>query len=266
MINWVLFKRELKNSLKLFLIFLAILFLYAGMVTAMFDPAVGDSLNKMAEGMPQLFAAFGMANVGATLLEFCINYLYNFIFVALPAVFIIILANRLVVSYVEKGSMAYLLSTPNTRKVIAGTQLRVISLLVFILTALTALFTWYMAEYFFPGQLEQEKFILLNVALFGLLFFLTGLCFCTSCIFNEAKLSYTIGGGLVVVFTLLDMLSQIGDKFEFLKYATPFTLFNTEAIATGNSEAIWMFLILYLGGIVFSFIGIQIFAKKDMPL
>lgn len=266
MINWVLFKKELKSGFKLFIIFLGVLAVYAGMIVAMFDPKLGDSLNKMAEGMPQLFAAFGMSQVGATLLEFVVNYLYNFLFVVFPAVFIIIMSNRLIAAYVNNGSLAYILSTPNTRRTIAATQLRVISVFVFLLVALGALFTWAISEYMFPGELDVNKFFLVNVALFGLLFFFIGLCFCFSCIFNETKKSYSLGAGLIIAFILLQMLSQVGDKFEFLKYATPLTLFNTDAIVAGDSQAIAMFLSLYIAGIVLSFIGMQVFAKKDMPL
>lgn len=266
MINWVLFKKEIKSGFKLFLIFLGVLALYAGMIVAMFDPKLGDSLNKMAEGMPQLFAAFGMAQAGATLLEFVINYLYNFLFVVFPAVFIIIMSNRLVAAYVNNGSMAYILATPNTRKTIAATQLRVLTVFVFLLVALGALFTWWMSEHMFPGQLDVNKFFLLNVSLFGLMFFFIGLCFCFSCIFNETKKSYSLGAGLIIAFVLLQMLSQAGDKFELLKYATPLTLFNTNAIVTGDSQAITMFLALYVAGIALSFTGIHIFSKKDMPL
>ena len=63
MINWVLFSKEFKANLKLFIIFWAVLAVYAGMIVAMFDPKLGDSLNLMAQGMPQLFAAFGMDDV-----------------------------------------------------------------------------------------------------------------------------------------------------------------------------------------------------------
>ena len=67
----------------------------------------------MAESMPQIFAAFGMGEVGTTLLEFITGYLYGMLFVIFPAVFIIILSNRLVAKYVDNGSMACLLASPH---------------------------------------------------------------------------------------------------------------------------------------------------------
>ena len=77
MINTTLLKKEFKSNYILLLIFLAVLSMYSCMIIAMFDPKLGDSLRAMAESMPQLFSAFGMADVGTTLLESIIGYLYG---------------------------------------------------------------------------------------------------------------------------------------------------------------------------------------------
>lgn len=58
----VLFKREWKSNYKIIFIFIAILTLYESLIVAMYDPKLGESLNMMAETMPQLFAAFGMTD------------------------------------------------------------------------------------------------------------------------------------------------------------------------------------------------------------
>ena len=108
----VLFKKELKSNF----------LLYAATIIYMFDPEMADSLRQMTDSMPELFAAFGMATVGENLLEFVSNYLYGMIFLAFPAVHLVILGKRLVAGYVDDGSMAYLLATPKKRARIAWTQ------------------------------------------------------------------------------------------------------------------------------------------------
>lgn len=122
MISVTLLKKEIKSNWILLVIFLAVLSVYGSMITMMFDPKLGDSLNMMAESMPELFSAFGMADVGETLLEFVTNYLYGMLYVAFPCVFLIILSNRLIVKYVDNGSMAYLLSGPLKRRKLVFTQ------------------------------------------------------------------------------------------------------------------------------------------------
>ena len=105
MIRVTLYCREMKANFILFLIFAGVLTMYSVMIVMMFDPKLGDSLRMMSESMPEIFAAFGMADVGTTLLEFVAGYLYGMLFVAFPGVFIIILAGRLVAKYVDHGSM-----------------------------------------------------------------------------------------------------------------------------------------------------------------
>ena len=71
-----LLKREIKSNYKILLLFMGIVTLYSGIITAMYDPEVGTGINAMAESMPEFFAAFGMENPGVTLLDFYLRHHY----------------------------------------------------------------------------------------------------------------------------------------------------------------------------------------------
>lgn len=43
-----------------------------------------------------------------------------------------------------------------------------------------------------------------------------------------------MGGGLCVVFLLLQMLAQSGEKWEWLRYLTPLTAFDSAALASAE--------------------------------
>lgn len=88
-----LFKRELRSCLLPTAIVAAVTVLYAGVIIGMFDPELGESLALMRDAMPELFAAFGMADQGTTLLEFVVNYLHGFLLVVLPLVLAAVLVN-----------------------------------------------------------------------------------------------------------------------------------------------------------------------------
>ena len=111
----------------------------------------------MAQSMPALFAAFGMLNVGATLGKFMANYLYGFLLTVMPLIFIAMLANRLVVRYVESGSMAYLLATPNRRGRLVRTQALVLLTGTLVLLLLNLLVCIATAQAMFPGQLDIPR-------------------------------------------------------------------------------------------------------------
>lgn len=261
-----LFIKEIKSNYKLLLIFISVLAMYAIMIVAMFDPTMGESLELMSQSMPGVFAAFGMLDVGATMLEFLANYLYGFLLVVFPLVFIAIIANKLVVKYVESGSMAYLLATPNKRLKIVITQAVELIFSVFMLVVISTLLCIVSSEIMFAGELDIPKFLIINVGLLGLNLFFASICFFTSCIFNDAKKSNAFGTGILILFVLIQMVSQVGEKFEKLKYATPLTLFNTDGIIAGDTWAIISFCILYAVAAVFFVAGISAFCKRDLPI
>lgn len=264
--NMTLLKKELKSNYKIALIFLAVITMYCSMIVAMFDPKLGESLKMMSESMPELFSAFGMAAPASTLTEFIANYLYGFILLVFPLIFIILLANRLVARYVDRGSMAYLLATPNKRRNIVVTQAVVMILLILILVIYATVLCIILSEVMFSGELDIKNFLVLNVGLYGLLFFFGGLCFLSSCTFNDSRFSYGVGGALCILFVLMQMVSQVGEKFEAIKYGTPLTLFRPSELILGDSNAIVSFLSLYAMGIVLYGLAIAIFNKKDLSL
>ena len=59
--NKTLFAKELRASAFTFIIVAAVLAMYVVTIVAMFDPELGESLDAMMASMPDLFAAFGMA-------------------------------------------------------------------------------------------------------------------------------------------------------------------------------------------------------------
>lgn len=266
MISIPLLKRELKANWKILLLFLALLSMYGSIIVAMYDPTLGASLQLMAESMPEIFAAFGMMNANATLLEFVSNYLYGFILIVIPIIFIILLASRLVSRYIDKGSMAYLLATPNTRGKIIHTQAFLMVLGIFSLVLYVGMLVVGCAEVMFEERIALDRFLVLNIGLLGLLLFLGGICFLSATIFNEQKLGCGIGSGICLLFILIQMLSQVGDKMEFLKFLTPLTLFQAEELIALDSSTYFGVAILYLCAILFFVGGMQIFKKRDLPL
>ncbi len=262
--SFVLFIKGLKSSAKLILVFLALITLYGTMVVYMYDPQMSESLQDMVNSMPQMFAAFNMGEIGTNLLEFISNYLYGFLFVACPLVFISILSLKLVCNYVDSTSMAYLLATPNTRKKIIVTQAMVLISSVMILLLYIMFVIWATKAVVFPSEELGIEFINLNLGLLGLLVCFSGICFCASCVFSHKSYAAGMGAGVCTFFLLCDMLHNVNEEIEFLKYLTPLTLFDTAKIIGNDENVIYNILSLYIIGIVFIIIGSCVFCKKDL--
>lgn len=266
MISKTLFLRETKSNYKIILIFLAVLTMYGSMVVAMFDPKLGESLRAMAESMPQIFSAFGMTSVSNTLIEFIASYLYGMIFVFFPLIFIILVSNRIMARYIERGSMAYLLATPTKRSTVAFTEALFLIMGCFVLTVYVTVLCITTSAILFPGDLDVGRFIILNIGLFGVFLCFSGICYCSTCLFSDSKYPYGIGASLCVVFVLVKMISQVSEKADKFKYATPLTLFDTSGIIKAETSAYLGIVILYAIGIILYGIGIRYFSRRDLSI
>ena len=266
MISWPLFKLGIKSVYKPLLIFMAVFLMYTSTIVSMFDPELGKALDEFSRTMPELMAMFGMTNSGTTLISFMSTYLYGFIMLVFPFVFTIIVANNLVVRHVDRGSMAYLLAASQTRVKVILTQIMV------YFTAITSLILFgtvigiAMSEWMFPGDLDIGTFIMLNIGVLCLHFAIGGFCFFSSCISNETRYSLFISAGFIVVSYLLQMLANMGDKLENLKYVTFFTLFDAGGIIAGEGSAYIMMGVLVLSGILLYIVALYVFNKRDLPI
>ena len=115
-----LFARELRGSLPALLVITVVLALYIVSIAYMFDPEVADNLDAVMAAMPDLFAAFGMANMSTNMTDFMLNYLYGFLFTWVPLLLIMMMVNRMLVRPIDRGSMACLVATPASRLRIAA--------------------------------------------------------------------------------------------------------------------------------------------------
>lgn len=264
--NMTLLARELRYNLKILIIFCVVLTLYTTMIISMFDAELGESLNAMQEIMPEIFAAVGMNSPGTTLLDFIINYLFGFLYKVFPMIFFIILVNRVLIRYIDRGTMSYLLATPSSRASIAITQTLAITINLLLMITYVSGLAILCSELMFKGDLDIERFLMVMAALFCLLFFLSGICFLSGCIFNDAGKAIGVGAGINILFVLMEMISQVGDKTESLKYINPLTLFDPAGIASGDSKSSLMFTALFAGGLITYGLGILIFRNKDLSI
>lgn len=264
--NKALFLRELRAQWKLAALFAAVLSLYIGMIIRLFDPDLGRGIAALSSAMPQLFAAFGMMGPVGTLTQFMANYLYGFLLVVLPMLMILILCVRLLARYVDSGAMACLLATPASRAQIVRTQGSVLLLFVAALQVYVTALGAICAQVMFPGALDGWAFLRLNAATLGLHVFLYGICFFPACVFDRIRNASGIPGALLIAFVLLQMLAQMGEKLDFLRFLTPLTLYDPDGILAGKDGAAVGAAVLALSGLALMHAGVECFKRRDLPL
>lgn len=260
-----LLKKETKSNYKIFLIFLSVLAMYTFIIVSMFNPEMEKMLEEFSKVMPEIMSAVGMGNPGTTLVSFMATYLYGFLALIFPLVFVIMLSNRLIARYVDTGSMTYILSSPNSRVKIARTQMFFIILSIFAMVTCLVIMGLVAGAIFYPNELNIQSYLLMNVGVFLLHFAIGGFCFFVSCSFDSKK-SYLLSVGIPIAFYIFQMLANMGDKLEILKYFTIFTLFDPTAIINGDSYAYVFMGVLFLIGACFYFLAIYNFKKRDLNI
>ncbi len=225
------------------------------------------------------------------------DLVYKIAGVLLPMIYVMITANALIVNQVNSGSMAYVLSTPTSRKRVIRTTYTYMLLALFamyaviIVSALSSEAIAGIIRINTQGGTRNMipiRTILYCVASLLSMFALTGICYGSSAFFNKSQYSLMIGGGSCVISFLCCILGLFGSKvfvsvgigveaMNIFNYASIFTLIDTDSISafsraisgqdvTISYDWIWKFGIMIVIGLLTFYIGARKFNKKDLPL
>ena len=266
MTSMALYKREMKGSIKLLIVFSAIITMYVTIIIQMYDPQMMKTLDNFVEVMPEVMSAVGMKANATNLLGFMVSYLYGFILLIFPMLFCILRGNALISKYVDKGSMVMLVAAPVKRRTIAFTQINVLVSGILLLIFYTTIVELLCAISSFAGELDIKELFILNGGLLCLHLFIGGICFLSSCIFSDTKYSVAFGAGIPAFMYVLQMLANVGGNAEKAKYFTFFTLFRPDSIIVGESGAIFGVFVLLAGAFILYVLGIMIFERKDLHI
>lgn len=211
-----------------------------------------------------------------------IDQMYYIVTGLLPLFLLIVfLANSLIVDQVDKGSMAYVLSTPTKRSAVAKTQITFMVTVPFIIIVLVCISRLISTRAFF-GEVNVAS----TIALFGGMYLLAqavaGICFMGSCIFNRSRSSMAFGGGISVWFFLASLLGMFGSdmmvnmgigvkQLGYFNKTTLVGLYDINSLATVGTDSVdysfvWKCAVLAAVAVVCYAVGAVRFKKKDLPL
>ena len=122
MFSKTVFKQTLKQNWKLWAVFTALTAVMSAVIITVFDPRMIQRMMGMFADMPGIGDRVGEMMESFSLINMLGNSFYGLQGIILPLVFVIITANSLIASQVDRGSMAYTLSTPIKRSKVVCTQ------------------------------------------------------------------------------------------------------------------------------------------------
>lgn len=269
MFNKTLFKFSIKNNYKIWLIFTGLVIFYAYFMITMLDGAIRLKMEAMMETMPGLMQAFGMASetLAPSYTEMLANYMYNMLMLLWPMVYIIMTANNLLAKQIDRTTIANLLSSPVDRLTIVTTKAVFLIKSVFLMLLVGFVFMWIQSEISYSGELDLEKFLYLNIGLFGLHFALSSVAFLASAWSSNTQQYLLIGAGVPILMFVFNMLANIGDNLRFFANLTLFSLFNSDKIINQPiRESCFSIFLLFAIGLVGYLMAIIHFKKRDLSV
>ncbi len=251
----------------MFLSFLAITLMYSTIATAMFDPEASELMQQFVDILPQAMVnMMGFTNFGTELTGYLATYLYGFIFFIFPMIFIVMLGNKLMAKRVDDSSMAYLLTTPNSRVKVASTQVLSIMLNLFCLILINVVVIIIISEIAFKGHLMIGKFIGLNFVLFGVLTSVSSLVFLISTLVSDYGKAVGISSGLMGYLFIMNMIKNLNEDLNFLRFSTFLSLVDIDKIMDFATYTLLAGSLSLVVGIVIYVLSIIIFNKKSLTI
>lgn len=206
---------------------------------------------------------------------------YGMMTTILPGIYVLVTSNKLIASQVDRGSMAYVLSTPIKRSTVAFTQIiyMIISLVLMfgiqtvahiIANAATPISFETLGYMQLSGNITTQMILQINLSALMVCIALSSVCFMFSGIFNVTKFSIGLSGTFVGVSILGNMLAMFGSLgvsgLDNFKYITICTFYDYESVLFGNND--WIVKMIAPAAIALAAfsIGSIVFKKKDLPL
>lgn len=261
MINIPFLIQVIRSNYKFLLAFTLVLCAFLTVMINVFTPQTVEELQAAAHGT----IASNILTGNGMLISFMSNSFYALMAIIFPMVYSIMVGNRMIAEKVDRGSMTGLLSTPVTRLSIAISSALYLILSLAVIWGVSSAVGIIAAGAFQPDALDVDIFLKLNMGAILYHLVISGVCFCSSCIFNTSKNSLLFGAGIPLISFVISLLVKLSEELDFLKYFTLNTLFDTQKIVENSGYAVGftvmavMTIALYAAGVIW-------FNRKDLPI
>jgi ABC-2 type transport system permease protein len=268
MISIPLLKQTTKSNRVLFLIFTIVPSIFLSLTLMIYTTQTADAMKAILSSNalpPAMMQLMGSQLNNLTLNGMLATQFFQMLAILFPMIYVIIVGNKLIADRIDRGDMAYILSTPTKRNKVTLTQALYLFGSLVVMFAVFAIAGLIAAAIFQPGDLVVKSFLLLDLGAFLLAFAISGITFAASCIFNLSKNSLAVGAGLPLTFFVSNLLAKLGTNLQGFKYITLQTLYDTDKILSGSGY-VGQLAILAVIGIALYAVGMIVFRRKDLPL
>lgn len=245
----------------------AVLLMYASIAAWMFNPESAEAINDFLGVLPETFIkALGFDGLGTDLTTYLANYLFGFIYLMFPMLFVLFIATKLIGKPIDSGSMVYLVATPLRRTTIAITQILFLFDALFFVFLVNFVATYAVSELRFPGMLDVSGYFMLNLITYLVIGLLASIVFFLSVL----PIDYGKAQGIAIAFSvyafIANALYKLSDSLSLLQYTTIFRFVDINQ-ALENGASIWVTIgIVSLLTLSFLVASVWVFEKRPLNI
>lgn len=260
-------KREFKVNLKSFIIWTSILIGIFLVVYLVYPFIITDdtvkNLDEMMKVFPkELLKAFNMDLTSInTAYGWLITEGFMFILIII-GIYSSIIGSHILLKEESDKTIEYLSYLPIKRNKIVTNKIIVSITYIFLMVILLGIFNFVALS--ISGDFNQKQLLLLSVTplLIGLPLFSINLFIST--FLHKTKKTIGFSLGLVFIFYILNVISELSSKVEFIKYFSIYSLANTRNIVSNNILNPLCIIVSILITIVFISLTYIRYNKKEL--
>ena len=262
-----MFKREMKINFKSFLIWTLIL-ITLFLIVFLIYPSIMNSeniqmMNEMLKIFPEeMLKAFNM-DISSIDTAFGWMRTEGFVFVLLiTGIYSGILGSNIVLKEENDKTIEYLNSVPVTRRKILFSK--ILSALTYIFFMIIILGIFNFIGLSIIEEFDKKLFVYLSITPIFSSIVIFSLCLFLSTFTHKTKKTLGISLGLVFISYFLQILSEMSDKTEFLKYVSIFTLADIRNVIVNISINPLMVFLSIIITMIFIVLTIIHYDKKEL--
>lgn len=262
-----MFKREMKINLKSFIIWTSILIGLFLVVFLIYPSIINSDNMQMMDEMMKIFPEEMLKafNMDISSIDTAFGWLKTegFIFVLLiTGIYSGILGSNILLKEENDKTIEYLNSVPVTRKMIVINK--ILCGLLYIILMVTAIGTFNFIGLTVSGEFDRKSYILLSITPIFSSIVIFAICLFLSTFTHKTKKTLGISLGIVFVSYFLNIISEMGDSTEFLKYISIFTLADIRNVILNVSINPVMIGVSVGITVVFMILSIIHYDKKEL--
>ena len=222
-----MFKREMKINVKSFIIWTSILIGLFLVVFLVYPSIINDDNMQMMDEMMKMFPEEMLKafNMDISSIDSAFGWLKTegFVFVLLiTGIYSGILGSNILLKEENDKTIEYLNSVPVTRKKIAVNK--ILCGLIYIILMVSAIGIFNFIGLTLSGDFDRESYLLLSITPIFSSIVIFAICLFLSTFTHKTKKTLGISLGIVFASYFLNIISEISESTEFLKYISVFTL------------------------------------------